>query len=106
MESMRDRLTTLAQDAKHLAFFLLSIAALAAVLFFHLSVRNEIIQLGYELNKENLKGRQLVRQRSELELEKAIMKNPDEIGEQAEDRFDMHIPSKDQLIRIRKGKGK
>lgn len=103
---MKDRLRELLEDAKHLGFFLFSVAALASVVFFHLSVRNHVIQLGYELNKENIKGRQLVRQRSELELEKALMKNPDEIGKQAEERFGMHIPTKDQLVRIRKGAGR
>jgi cell division protein FtsL len=103
---MKDRLSVVVRDAKHLAFFIISVVVLAAVVFFHLSVRNEIIQLGYELNKENLRGRQLVRQRSELELEKAIMKNPEEIGKLAQERFGMAIPSKEQLIRIHKGKGK
>lgn len=104
MDSLRQRLTALLQDARNVALFLFSVAALGAVVFFHLSVRNQVIQLGYELNKENIKGRQLVRQRSELELEKAIMKNPEEIGKLAEDRFDMHIPTKEQLIKVRKGR--
>ena len=60
-----------------------------------------MIQLGYELSRENNHGRQLVRKRSELELERAIMKNPDEIGAQAEERFGMHIPEKEQLVRVR-----
>lgn len=103
---MKERIAKVLHEAKHLGLFLVAIVALTAVIFFHLSVRNHVIQLGYTLNKENLKGRQLVRQRSELELEKAIMKNPDEIGKQAQDRFGMHIPSKEQLINVRKGKGK
>ena len=93
-------------EAKHLALFMLSVAALAGVVFFHLSVTNQIIQLGYTLSQENSRGRSLVRQRAELELERAIMKNPEEIGRQAEERFEMHIPDKEQLVRIRKGKGK
>jgi hypothetical protein len=93
-------------DAKHLALFVLSVSVLAGVVFFHLSVTNQIIQLGYTLSQENSRGRRLVRQRAELELERAIMKNPEKIGRQAEESFEMHIPDKEQLVRIRKGKGK
>lgn len=103
---MRERLGSLVSDAKHIAFFLISVAALSGVVFFHLSVRNQIIQLGYTLSQENSHGRKLVRQRAELELERAIMKNPEEIGRHAEEGFGMHIPDKEQLIRIRKAKGK
>jgi hypothetical protein len=103
---MRRRLGTFLSDAKHLAFFLISVAVLGTVVFFHLSVRNQVIQLGYTLSQENSRGRRLVRERAELELERAIMKNPEEIGKQAEERFGMHIPEKEQLIRIRNAKGK
>jgi hypothetical protein len=103
---MRRKLADFLSDAKHIAFFLVSVAALGAVIFFHLSVRNEVIQLGYTLSQENSRGRRLVRERAELELERAIMKNPDEVGKQAADRFGMHIPEKEQLVRIRKAKGK
>jgi hypothetical protein len=105
-QGMRGRLAGFVNDAKHFGFFLISVVALAGVVFFHLSVRNKVIQLGYTLSQENSHGRRLVRQRAELELERAIMKNPEEIGKQAEERFGMHIPDKEQLIKIRKAKGK
>ncbi len=103
---MRRRLASFLSDAKHIAFFLVSVVALGAVIFFHLSVRNQVIQLGYTLSQENSRGRQLVRERAELELERAIMKNPEEVGKQAQDRFGMHIPDKEQLVRIRNAKAK
>ncbi len=106
MGPRRERLLVMLHDGKHIALLIVSVAALAGVLFFHLSVRNQVIQLGYELNHENIRGRQLVRQRSELELEKAIMKNPEEVGKKAEDRFGMHIPDKEQLVKVDKGKGR
>jgi hypothetical protein len=96
----------LLREAKHMAFFLLSVAVLTGVFFFHLSVRDRIIQLGYTLSQENTQGRKLVRQRSELELERALMKNPEEIGKLAEEGFGMHIPDKEQLVRIRKPQDK
>jgi len=102
---LRERIAAFVLEAKHLAFFLVCMAALAAVVFFHLSVRNNVIQLGYSLSQENSRGRALVRQRSELELERALMKNPEEIGKAAGEKFGMHIPDKEQLVRVGRVKG-
>ncbi len=98
---MRDKLEKFVREARLLIFFLLAVVILGGVAFLHLSVRQKVIELGYSLSQENNKGRALVRQRRELELERAIMKNPEEIARKAGEQFDMHIPEKGQLVTIR-----
>ena len=102
---MREKIEAILREARLLVFFLLAVAMLGGVAFMHLDFKQKVIELGYALSQENNKGRALVRQRRELELERAIMKNPEEMARKAGEQFGMHIPDKGQLVTIR-GEGK
>jgi len=88
--------------AGYLFVVCLVVCVVAAAFVFHLHIRFEAIQLGYETSRARAERARLLVEQRELRLELASLKEPRRIEAEAREKLDMEIPDHQKIIPIGK----
>jgi hypothetical protein len=80
-----------------------AVFATAAAFIVHLTLRFDILRLGYTLSKERASQEQLVEQRRLLSLEAATLRQMDRVEAVARGAFGMDVAPAPRVIAVRSG---
>lgn len=102
--SRADRLATRETSRGFILFWSVAVALVVASFVWHLNVRFDIIQAGYDLSNAQAEQRRLRLTQRELRLELATLKEPGRIEYQAREMLGMDRPDHQRIIRLDGGR--
>lgn len=80
------------------------VATVSAGFVYHLRIRFEGVQLGYETSSARAEKARLLVERRELRLELASLKSPKRVETEAREKLGMDMPDHDKIFPIGTGK--
>jgi cell division protein FtsL len=89
--------------ANFVTLWSVAVFATAAAFIVHLTLRFDILRLGYTLSKERASQEQLVEQRRLLTLEAATLRQMDRVEAVARGAFGMDVAPAPRVIAVRSG---
>ena len=87
-------------SARFLILWFAAVVATAAAFVVHLSVRAEVVRLGYEVGDQRREQRRLVEMRRQLSLEAATLRQSARVETVARGSLQMDVPTPARIVPI------
>ncbi|MDJ0765054.1 MAG: cell division protein FtsL [Myxococcota bacterium] len=104
MGLFRQRVRTESASALYLVVFFVAVVTAVAAFSYHLNIRFQGVQLGYQTSQLRSERARLLAEQRELRLELASLRDPERVAAEAREKCEMAIPDHQRIIAVKKKK--